>query len=224
VRNASLATETLARRPVEERLPGPVAEAARAASEVESVLRQRYEQRSERWNIPNALTVLRLLLIPAILFVFEGRFVAHELLAPGLFVLAAGTDFLDGRIARRSGRVTELGKFLDPLADKLLILSVLFVMVQDHMLLAWVAVIIVGRELLITGVRSIAAAQHLIIAATPWGKTKTVSQMLAVTLLMLSRPYPSVTLAASVLVVIAVAFTLLSGGDYLVRYRRVLYH
>jgi CDP-diacylglycerol--glycerol-3-phosphate 3-phosphatidyltransferase len=73
-------------------------------------------------------------------------------------------------------------------------------------------------------VRTIAATQHLIIAATPWGKTKTVSQMLAVTLLMLSRPYPDVTLAANVLLGVAVVFTLLSGGDYLVRYRRVLYH
>lgn len=218
---------------MEERL----AEAGRAAAEVESALRQRlagvpakrsfvgwHAQRSERWNIPNALTALRLLLIPAVLFAFEGHFTAHELLAPSLFVLAAGTDFLDGRIARRVGRVTALGKFLDPLADKLLILSVLFVMVQDHMLFAWVAVIVVGRELLITGVRTIAATQHLIIAATPWGKTKTVSQMLAVTLLMLSRPYPDVTLAANVVVGIAVVFTLLSGGDYLVRYRSVLYH
>jgi CDP-diacylglycerol--glycerol-3-phosphate 3-phosphatidyltransferase len=129
----------------------------------------------------------------------------------------------DGRIARRYGRVTELGKFLDPLADKLLILSVMALLVQDHLLPAWVAVVVVGRELLITTLRTIAAAQHLIIAATPWGKTKTVSQMVAVTLLLLTRPYAGLTTAAYVSTGVAVVFTILSGLDYLVRYRRVLY-
>jgi CDP-diacylglycerol--glycerol-3-phosphate 3-phosphatidyltransferase len=204
-------------------VPRPLKDAVQVVGEVESVVRERISQRSPRWNIPNALTFSRLLLIPAVLLVFEARFPGHELLAPALFVLASATDTLDGRIARRYGRVTELGKFLDPLADKLLILAVLAILVQDHLVPAWVAVVVVGRELLITGLRTIAAAQHLIIAATPWGKTKTVSQMLAVTLLMLSRPYPGLSLAALVAVGIAVGFTVLSGVDYLVRYRRVLY-
>ena len=186
-------------------------------------VRQVYQQRSPRWNIPNALTVFRLLLIPAILVLFETPVAGHGVVAAALFVAASFTDTLDGRIARRYGRVTELGKFLDPLADKLLILSVMALMVQDHVLPAWVAVIVVGRELLITGLRTIAAAQHLIIAATPWGKTKTVSQMAAVTLLMLTRAYPGLLLTAYLVTGVAVVFTILSGVDYLVRYRRVLY-
>ena len=174
-------------------------------------------------NLPNTLTVLRLGLIPAILFTYDGRFADHQLVAFGLFVVASISDTLDGRIARRFAKVTTVGKFLDPLADKLLILAVLALLVQDALLPAWVVVVIVGRELLITGLRTIGAAQGLIIAATPFGKTKTVSQMLAVGLLMLERPYPGLNGIASVAVAVAVIFTVFSGLDYLWRYRRLLY-
>ncbi|MFN2462378.1 MAG: CDP-diacylglycerol--glycerol-3-phosphate 3-phosphatidyltransferase [Candidatus Dormibacteria bacterium] len=174
-------------------------------------------------NLPNALTILRLLLIPAILFSFDGRFARHQLVAFALFVAASISDTLDGRIARRQAQVTTVGKFLDPLADKLLILAVLAALVQDSLLPAWVVVVIVGRELLITGLRTIGAAQGLIIAATPFGKTKTISQMLAVGLLMLQRPYPRLGSLAGVVVAIAVLFTVFSGLDYLWRYRRLLY-
>ena len=146
--------------------------------------------RSANLNLPNGLTVIRLLMIPAILWSFEAR-IGNQLVAPLLFMAASITDSLDGRIARRYGKVTTLGKFLDPLADKMLILAVLAVLVQDELLPAWVVVVIVGRELLITGLRAIGATQGLIIAATPFGKTKTVSQMAAVGLLMLERPYPA---------------------------------
>jgi CDP-diacylglycerol--glycerol-3-phosphate 3-phosphatidyltransferase len=182
-----------------------------------------FRLRSANWNIPNALTVLRLLLIPAILVTFESKLPGHELIAPLLFIFASITDTLDGRIARRFGKVTVMGKFLDPLADKLLILSVLAVLVQDLVIPAWVAIVVVSRELMITGLRTIAAPQRLIIAATPWGKTKTLTQMLAVGLLMLQRPYPAVHDAAGLMLWIAVVFTVLSGIDYLWRYRRLLY-
>jgi CDP-diacylglycerol--glycerol-3-phosphate 3-phosphatidyltransferase len=179
--------------------------------------------KSGNFNVPNTLTVARLLLIPAILYSFDGTFAHHQLVAFGLFAGASVSDSLDGRIARRYARVTTLGKFLDPLADKLLILAVLALLVQDHLLPAWVAVLIVGRELLITGLRTIGASQGLIIAATPFGKTKTISQMLAVGLLMLERPYPSLTAVTGVAVALAVGFTVFSGFDYLWRYRRLLY-
>jgi CDP-diacylglycerol--glycerol-3-phosphate 3-phosphatidyltransferase len=178
--------------------------------------------RSANLNLPNGLTVIRLLMIPAILWSFEAR-IGNQLVAPLLFMAASITDSLDGRIARRYGKVTTLGKFLDPLADKMLILAVLAVLVQDELLPAWVVVVIVGRELLITGLRAIGATQGLIIAATPFGKTKTVSQMAAVGLLMLERPYPQLTPIAFGVVALAVVFTVFSGLDYLWRYRRLLY-
>ena len=174
-------------------------------------------------NLPNTLTVLRLGLIPAILFAYDGSFPDHQMVAFGLFVVASISDTLDGRIARRYAKVTTVGKFLDPLADKLLILAVLALLVQDALLPAWVVVVIIGRELLITGLRTIGAAQGLIISATPFGKTKTVSQMLAVGLLMLQRPYPGLATVGHVAVAIAVLFTVFSGLDYLWRYRRLLY-
>ncbi|HEY8740437.1 MAG TPA: CDP-diacylglycerol--glycerol-3-phosphate 3-phosphatidyltransferase [Candidatus Dormibacteraeota bacterium] len=179
--------------------------------------------RSSNLNIPNTITAFRLLLIPGILFSFDGRFEHHQLVAFGLFTVASLSDSLDGRIARRYAKVTNLGKFLDPLADKLLILAVLALLVQDSLLPAWVAIVIVGRELLITGLRSIGAAQGLIIAATPFGKTKTISQMLAVGLVMLERPYPALTGIATTVVALAVLFTVFSGLDYVWRYRRLLY-
>ena len=183
----------------------------------------RVRTRSANLNLPNALTTLRLLLIPAILLSFDAQFAYHQWAAPALFVVASITDSLDGRIARRFGRVTTLGKFLDPLADKMLILAVLALLVQDALLPAWVVVVVVGRELLITGLRAVGAAQGLIIVATPFGKTKTVSQMLAVGLLMLQRPYPTLNGVAIVMVWAAVVFTVFSGLDYLWRYRRLLY-
>lgn len=179
--------------------------------------------RSANLNLPNALTTLRLILIPAILLTFDAGFTDHQFVAPALFILASITDSLDGRIARRYAKVTTLGKFLDPLADKMLILAVLALLVQDGLLPAWVVVLVVGRELLITGLRAVGATQGLIIVATPFGKTKTVSQMLAVGMLMLERPYPSITGVATVMVGAAVVFTVFSGLDYLWRYRRLLY-
>ena len=180
-------------------------------------------EKNPNFNLPNTLTVLRLLFIPAILYSFDGGFPYHQLTAFALFAVASATDSLDGRIARRYAKVTTLGKFLDPLADKMLILAVLALLVQDNLLPAWVVVLIVGRELLITGLRAIGATQGLIIAATPFGKTKTVSQMLAVGLLMLERPYPVLGSVAGIAVWLAVGFTVFSGLDYLWRYRRLLY-
>jgi PncC family amidohydrolase len=118
--------------------------------------------------------------------------------------------------------VTELGKFLDPLADKLFILSVLIVLVQEQELAAWVVVVIFGRELLITVLRSLSATQGRVIAATPFGKTKTVLQVAAVLLLILQRPYPELTPVATLTLAAAVIFTVASGLDYLWRFRHLL--
>ncbi|HZU18412.1 MAG TPA: CDP-diacylglycerol--glycerol-3-phosphate 3-phosphatidyltransferase [Candidatus Dormibacteraeota bacterium] len=174
-------------------------------------------------NLPNALTLSRLLAVPVLMALLIVSFPYHDQLAAGVFFVASLTDTLDGNLARRRGQVTELGKFLDPLADKLFILSVLIVLVQEGELAAWVVVVIFGRELLITVLRSLGASQGQVIAATPWGKTKTVLQVLAVILLILQRPYPSLEVPAEVVVGIAVAFTVLSGVDYLWRFRHVVW-
>ena len=173
-------------------------------------------------NLPNALTVSRLLAIPALMVLLITRFPDHDQIAAAVFVVASLTDTLDGNLARRRGQVTELGKFLDPLADKLFILSVLIVLVQEGELAAWVVVVIFSRELLITVLRSLSASQGRVIAATPFGKTKTVLQVAAVLLLILQRPYPALTLPADVAVALAVIFTVLSGLDYLWRFRGVI--
>jgi nicotinamide-nucleotide amidase len=173
-------------------------------------------------NLPNALTASRLAAIPVLMVLLLADFPRHDLIAAGVFLAASLTDTLDGNLARRRRQVTELGKFLDPLADKLFILSVLIVLVQLGALAAWIVVIIFGRELLITVLRSLSASQGRVISATPFGKTKTVSQVLAVLLLILQRPYPSLHFAASLVVGFAVAFTVLSGLDYLWRFRHIL--
>src|SRR5215475_2942187 len=141
-------------------------------------------------NLPNALTASRLLAIPVLMVLLVVRFPYHDQVAAAVFLIASLTDTLDGNLARRRGQVTELGKFLDPLADKLFILSVLIVLVQEEELAAWIVVVIFGRELLITVLRSLSANHGRVIAATPFGKTKTVLQVAAVLLLILQRPYP----------------------------------
>ncbi len=173
-------------------------------------------------NIPNALTVSRLAAIPLLMALLLVRFPGHDQVAAALFIVFSLTDTLDGQIARRRGTVSDLGKFLDPLADKLFVLSVLIVLVQEGLVAAWVVVVIFSRELLITLLRSIAASKGRVIAAAPLGKTKTVMQMSAVTLLILQRPYPVVVPITAVVVAVAVIFTIVSGLDYLVRFRDVL--
>jgi nicotinamide-nucleotide amidase len=173
-------------------------------------------------NIPNALTLSRLVAIPPLMVLLLVRFPGHDQLAAALFIVFSLTDTLDGQLARRRGTVSDLGKFLDPLADKLFVLSVLIVLVQEGLVAAWVVVIIFSRELIITILRSVAAAQGRVIAAAPLGKTKTVMQMGAVTLLILQRPYPIVVPLADLVVAVAIIFTIWSGLDYLWRFRYLL--
>src|SRR5437660_5936232 len=173
-------------------------------------------------NLPNLLTLSRLVAIPLLMALLLVRFPGHDQLAVALFVMSSFTDTLDGQNARRRGMVSDLGKFLDPLADKLLVLSVLIVLVQEGLVAAWVVVVIFSRELLITILRSVGASQGRVIAAAPLGKTKTVTQMAAVALLILQRPYPVLVPVAEIAVAAAVVFTLGSGLDYLWRFRYLL--
>lgn len=173
-------------------------------------------------NLPNALTLSRLIGIPVLFFLLLARFAYHDQAAALAFAVFSLTDTLDGRLARRNGQVTELGKFLDPLADKLFVLSILVILVQERMLPAWVVVVIFSRELLITILRSVGLGQGQVIAASGWGKTKTVTQTAAVFVVILARPYPILVTPATLLVGIAVIFTIWSGVDYLWQFRGVV--
>ena len=173
-------------------------------------------------NLPNLLTLSRLAAIPVLMALLLMRFPGHDQLAAAMFIVFSLTDTLDGQIARRRGLVSDLGKFLDPLADKLLVLSVLIVLVQEGLVAAWVVVVIFSRELLITILRSVGANQGRVISAAPLGKTKTITQMAAVTLLILQRPYPWLVPIAGVAVAVAVVFTIVSGADYVWRFRHLI--
>jgi CDP-diacylglycerol--glycerol-3-phosphate 3-phosphatidyltransferase len=167
-------------------------------------------------SLPNAISLGRLLTVPLIMLALASELPGHRLLAAALFLAAAASDFVDGQLARRRGEVTSLGKFLDPLSDKLLIAGTFVMLVQLRELPAWMAVLILSRELIITLLRVVAAEQGLIIAASRWGKTKTMSQVAATLWVMLSLPFGLTAMA------VAVALTLYSGIDYLWRFRRVL--
>jgi CDP-diacylglycerol--glycerol-3-phosphate 3-phosphatidyltransferase len=173
-------------------------------------------------HVPNALTISRLLAIPLLMFLLLADFPNHDQVAAIVFVLFSLTDTMDGQIARRQGTVSDLGKFLDPLADKLFVLSVLIVLVEEQLVASWVVVVIFARELLITLLRTVAASQGSVIAAAPLGKTKTVAQVGAVTLLILQRPYPLLGLPAALVLALALLLTVTSGFDYLWRWRHVL--
>ena len=173
-------------------------------------------------NLPNSLTLSRLLGIPLLVWLLLARFPGHDQWAAIAFLAFSATDTFDGQLARRFGTVTELGKFLDPLADKLFILAVLVTLVQEGMLPAWVVVIIFSRELLITILRSVSLGQGRVIAASGWGKTKTVSQVGAILLVILARPYGWLEPYAQLGVAVTLFVTIYSGLDYLWKFRHVL--
>jgi CDP-diacylglycerol--glycerol-3-phosphate 3-phosphatidyltransferase len=178
---------------------------------------------SGRLNLPNQLTILRLLLVPVIGVTLTAATSWHDQVSAAVYATAAATDTLDGQIARRRKQVTDLGKFLDPLADKLLVITVLAILVSAGTLGFWVVIVIFAREFVITGLRFVAAQQGVVIGASPWGKSKTLTQNLMIMLLILSRPYPVLHATAMAAVALAVVATVLSGLDYLWRYRRFVF-
>ena len=174
-------------------------------------------------NLPNKLTILRALLVPV--FVFFMLFPAENdllfrLIAEVIFCLASFTDFLDGYIARKRKLVTNFGKFMDPLADKLLVCAALICMIPLSYLPAWYVIILISREFIISGFRLIAVEQNLVIAASYFGKLKTVSQMLMIILLILQ--VPALSLVTEILVYLSLALTIISLMDYLYKNRRIL--
>ena len=171
-------------------------------------------------TLPNQLTILRILLIPVVGYSLASDFAYHDQVSAAVYATAAATDSLDGQLARRRQLVTQLGKFLDPLADKLLVITVLAILLSGSLLPAWVVVIIAAREFLITGLRAVAASQGVVIGSTAWGKSKTLTQNVMIGVVILSRPYPGLRGTAAVVVAVAILATVMSGLDYLWRYRR----
>jgi CDP-diacylglycerol--glycerol-3-phosphate 3-phosphatidyltransferase len=170
-------------------------------------------------NLPNVLTLLRILAVPVIVVALLGETPNGDALAAGVFALAALTDGLDGYMARRRDDVTVFGKLMDPLADKLLIVAALVSLVSLDRLAGWVAMVIIARELAVTGLRAVAVEQGVVISASWLGKVKTILQVGAVFALIIWNPSPT---PVDVLVYLAVAATVLSGADYFFGLRKRL--
>ena len=162
-------------------------------------------------NLPNALTLLRILAVPVVVVALLGETPNGDALAAAVFALAALTDGLDGYFARSRDAVTTFGKLMDPLADKLLIIGALVSLVSLDRLAAWVAMVIIAREVAVTILRTIAAERGMVISASWLGKLKTVLQIAAVFALIVANPAP---LGVDLLVYVALVVTVISGADY----------
>ena len=169
-------------------------------------------------NLPNLLTVTRILLIPVFVILFATPTPDRSLMAAIVFVVAAVTDMLDGYLARKSGQVTTLGKLLDPIADKLLVLSALILLVNVDRVSALVAILIIAREVAVTGVRAIAASEGIIISAETTGKYKMALQVVAIVLLILEGTWlaelGNLHLAGIVTLYLSLVLGYVSGGQY----------
>ena len=159
------------------------------------------------------ITVVRVLLIPVVLVLMYLDFTGHMYWALGVFILASLSDFVDGYIARHYNQVSNFGKFMDPLADKLLVISVMLVFVDWHMMPAWAAIIVVARELCVTGLRLIAVEGGKVIAAAWSGKIKTASTMIGFCLMML----PVGEFVITICWIVVVLTTVYSGVEYFIK-------
>lgn len=178
-------------------------------------------------NLPNKLTLFRVILIPFfVFFLLAPYFPGYgNYIAIAIFIVASLTDMLDGKIARKYNLVTNFGKFMDPLADKLLVCSALICLIELQMLPSWIVIIIIAREFIISGFRLIASDNGVVIAASYWGKFKTTFQMLMVIVLMLDITLNQcawIHILGIVLTYIALALTVISLIDYIVKNRGVL--
>lgn len=173
-------------------------------------------------NLPNFLTILRMIMVPIFIVLF---YLDFPLVALIIFIVAALTDALDGHIARSRNQITNFGKLMDPLADKILTVSAFICLLDINLIPAWMIVVILAREFAITGLRGVAASEGAVIPAGFSGKLKTVFQMLAIILLLLSLVLPDmnfIAIIANVILWIALILTVYSGVEYLWNGRRLL--
>ena len=175
-------------------------------------------------NLPNKLTVCRVILIPFFVFflLFDPASVSFKWIALGIFVIASLTDMLDGKIARKYNLITDFGKFMDPLADKLLVCSAMIGLIELGRIPSWIVIVIIAREFVISGFRLIASDNGRVIAASYWGKFKTKFQMIMVILMIADIQNNVFYMLTQVIMWIALALTIISLVDYLVKNKDVM--
>ena len=175
-----------------------------------------------KMNLPNKLTIIRgILIIPFVVFMLCDFFgPSSKWIAVAIFIVASMTDWLDGYLARKNNLVTNFGKFMDPLADKLLVCSALICLVELNRIPSWVVIIIISREFIISGFRLIASDKGVVIAASYWGKFKTVFQMLMIIFMIIN--VESLAVFTNILMVTALVLTVVSLLDYVVKNRKVM--
>ena len=173
-------------------------------------------------NVPNTLTVLRVIMIPFfVLFMLGDITSVDKYIALGIFIAASLTDTLDGYLARKNNQVTNFGKFMDPLADKLLVCAAMICLMDLDRLPSWIVIIIIRREFIISGFRLIAADNGIVIAASWWGKAKTISQMIMIILLV--ADFGGVfDMIGQVMIYLALVLTVVSLVDYIAKNKQVL--
>ena len=172
-------------------------------------------------NLANKLTVLRMILVPVFLILAMVNTTTANIIALAVFVIASITDKLDGYIARSRNQITNFGKFMDPLADKLLVTCALIILVERTIIPAWVVVVIIAREFVVSGLRTLAASQGVVIAASNWGKLKTVIQMIAIIMGLVYSP-SWLNMLTQVFIYLAGIITIISGVDYFVKGKDVI--
>ena len=174
-------------------------------------------------NLPNKLTLFRIFLIPVFIIVMMINIPNKFLIACMIFIIASVTDAMDGHIARKYNLITDFGKFMDPLADKLLVISALTTMIEFDLVAAWMVIIIVARELTVSILRAIAAADGKVIASSSGGKLKTISQMIAIVVLLLAAQTGNIILldTGKIIILIATLLTLYSGWEYIYKNRNL---
>src|SRR5437588_7968396 len=180
----------------------------------------REDVRNEIWNLPNSLTFFRIFLVPFMVVVLLTK--DSDFLGLGIVLVAAITGFFDGYFARRMRKITRMGALLDPIADKLLMSAAFISLVELGLARAWMIVIIIGREFAVSGLRSIAAQQGVTIAASPLGKGKMISQVIAISLLILGYQLGEFLFIGTVALWIVMIFALASGVDYFIKFSRAI--
>ena len=175
-------------------------------------------------NLPNKLTIFRVILIPffGVFLLLDPENQMYRYIADAISIVASLTDMLDGKIARKYNLVTNFGKFMDPLADKLLVCSAMICLIATGQLAAWIVIVIIAREFIISGFRLVASDNGIVIAASYWGKFKTVFQMAMTIVLILNIDHPIMLLLGQILTYIALALTVISLIDYVWKNKSVL--